>query len=130
MRSRVGRTRQPRSPFRVGMGDRACYCPDSADNEEWMEASAAPRPAAAPSRGLVSARLLRVASDEKLVALVRGGSEPAFEVIYDRHHRGTLSFCRHMLGTQEEAEDAVQHTFMAAYRHLLANDKDIQLRAW
>jgi len=31
---------------------------------------------------------LRVASDERLVELVRGGSEAAFEAIYDRHHRG------------------------------------------
>jgi RNA polymerase sigma factor (sigma-70 family) len=89
---------------------------------------------AAPARrgplGGVSARLLRVASDEKLVAAVRQGSQPAFEVLYDRHHRGILSFCRHMLGSREEAEDALQHTYMAAYKALLASDKDIQLKAW
>jgi RNA polymerase sigma factor (sigma-70 family) len=74
--------------------------------------------------------LLRVASDERLVAHVRGGSEAAFEVVYDRHHRGILAFCRHMLGSVEEAEDAVQHTFIAAYRDLVGSDKDIQLRPW
>jgi RNA polymerase sigma factor (sigma-70 family) len=95
-----------------------------------MEASAAPRPAAPRRAGLVSPRLLRVASDDKLVRLVRQGSQPAFEVLYDRHHRGILSFCRHMLGTREEAEDALQHTFMAAYRDMVASDKEIQLRAW
>jgi RNA polymerase sigma factor (sigma-70 family) len=95
-----------------------------------MEASAAPRPALPRRGGLVSPRLLRVASDDKLVALVRQGSQPAFEVVYDRHHRGILSFCRHMLGSREEAEDALQHTFMAAYRDLLGSDKPIQLRAW
>ena len=77
-----------------------------------------------------SPRLLRLADDDKLVAFVRGGSQAAFEVVYDRHHRGILSFCRHMLGTQHEAEDALQHTFMAAYRDLVGSDKDIQLRAW
>jgi RNA polymerase sigma factor (sigma-70 family) len=35
-----------------------------------------------------------------------------------------------MLGSREEAEDAVQHTFMAAYKDLLGSEKDIQLRAW
>jgi RNA polymerase sigma factor (sigma-70 family) len=80
--------------------------------------------------GFVSARLLKVASDERLVELVRQGSQPAFEVLYDRHHRGILAFCRHMLASREEAEDAVQHTFMAAYRDLLGSDKEIQLRAW
>jgi RNA polymerase sigma factor (sigma-70 family) len=78
----------------------------------------------------VSARLLRVASDEKLVAAVRQGSQPAFEVVFDRHNRGILSFCRHMLGSREEAEDALQHTFMAAYKALVESDKDIQLKAW
>src|SRR5918994_4036375 len=78
----------------------------------------------------VPARLLRLASDERLVDALRGGSEPAFEVIYTRHHRGVLSFCRHMLGSVEEAEDAVQHTFLAAYRDLLGSRKDIQLRPW
>ena len=74
--------------------------------------------------------LLRVASDERLVAHVREGSDMAFEVIYDRHHRGILGFCRHMLGSADEAEDALQHAFMAAYRDLMRSDKPIQLRPW
>jgi RNA polymerase sigma factor (sigma-70 family) len=74
--------------------------------------------------------LLRLASDERLVELLRGGSEAAFEALYSRHHRGILSFCRHMLGSAEEAEDAVQHTFLAVYRDLLGSRKDVQLRPW
>ena len=76
------------------------------------------------------ARLLRLASDEHLVDALRGGSEAAFEVIFTRHHRGVLSFCRHMLGSVEEAEDAVQHTFLAAYRDLVRSTKPIRLRPW
>jgi RNA polymerase sigma factor (sigma-70 family) len=96
-----------------------------------MEASAAPGPATGTRhRGLVPARLLRVASDDRLVDEVRKGSQRAFEVVYDRHHRGLLAFCRHMLTSREEAEDAVQHTFMAAYRDMASSDKPIQLRAW
>jgi RNA polymerase sigma factor (sigma-70 family) len=76
------------------------------------------------------AALLRVASDERLVELVRGGSEAAFEAIYDRHHRGILAFCRHMLASSDEGEDALQHTFMAAYRHLADGTAEIQLRPW
>ena len=74
--------------------------------------------------------LLRVASDERLVGHAREGSDVAFEVIYDRHHRGILGFCRHMLGSAEEAEDALQHAFMAAYRDLMHSDTPIQLRPW
>ena len=92
-----------------------------------MEATTGPRP---PKRLHVPARMLRLAADERLVALVRDGSEPAFEAMYERHHRGILAFCRHMLGSPQEAEDAVQHTFLAAYRNLLASEKPIVLRPW
>jgi RNA polymerase sigma factor (sigma-70 family) len=74
--------------------------------------------------------LLRFASDDRLVEHLRAGSEAAFETIFARHHRGVLAFCRHMLGSVEEAEDAVQHTFLAAYRDLVGSDKPIQLRPW
>ena len=74
--------------------------------------------------------LLRFASDDRLVEELRTGSEAAFEAIFARHHRGVLAFCRHMLGSVEEAEDAVQHTFLAAYRGLVRSDKPIQLRPW
>jgi RNA polymerase sigma factor (sigma-70 family) len=84
-------------------------------------------PARAPR---LPARVLRLASDDRLVEQVRAGSEPAFEVIFDRHHRGVLAFCRHMLGSAEEAEDAVQHAFMAAYRDIVGSGKPIQLRPW
>src|SRR3954468_3662516 len=100
------------------------------DDDLRMETSAASRPVPRPTAGARSAVLLRVASDERLVEHVRGGSEAAFEAIYDRHHRGILAFCRHMLASADEAEDALQHTFMAAYRHLMAGDAEIQLRPW
>jgi RNA polymerase sigma factor (sigma-70 family) len=100
------------------------------DNDWNMDASAASQPA--PLRPALpgSVRLLRLASDERLVEQVRVGSQAAFEAIFDRHHRGILAFCRHMLGSAEEAEDAVQHTFMAAYRDMVSSVKEIQLRAW
>jgi RNA polymerase sigma factor (sigma-70 family) len=64
------------------------------------------------------------------VARVRAGDERAFELVFDRYHRSLLAFCRHMLGANEEAEDALQHTFMAAYRALRATDRPIRLKAW
>lgn len=77
-----------------------------------------------------SPRLLRLVSDARLISLVREGNRAAFEALYDRHHRAILSFCRHVLGNMDEAEDAVQHTFVAAYSDLMASEKPIQLRAW
>lgn len=73
---------------------------------------------------------MRSDPDERLVALVRAGESAAFEELYDRYTPGLLSFCRHLLGTLDEAEDAVQHTFLAAHRALLRDDREIHLKAW
>ena len=54
---------------------------------------------------------------------VRAGSDRAFEVLFDRHYPRLLAFCRHLLGSVEEAEDAVQHTFLAAYRDLVGSQQ-------
>jgi RNA polymerase sigma factor (sigma-70 family) len=92
-----------------------------------MEAHAL-RPVPLGARKLGALR--RLASDDSLVAAVRAGRSDAFEGIFERYHPQILSFCRHMLASREEGEDAVQHTFMAAYTDLVASDKPIQLRPW
>jgi RNA polymerase sigma factor (sigma-70 family) len=75
-------------------------------------------------------RFPRGRSDDALVARVRAGDERAFELVFDRYHRGLLAFCRRMLASDEEAEDALQHTFMAAYRGLRSSERPILLKAW
>ena len=84
-----------------------------------------------PSSPLRSKRLLALAGDERLVAQMRSGNELAVEVAFERHGSAILSFCRHMLGSPHEAEDAVQHTFASAW-HALAreDDREIALKAW
>src|SRR4051812_2750140 len=77
-----------------------------------------------------SRRLLTPLADDRLVEQVRRGNDAAFEVIFDRHHRGILSFCRHMLASVEEAEDAVQHTFIQAYDSMRRSNREIKLKAW
>src|SRR5450755_740089 len=69
-------------------------------------------------------------TDEYLVAQVRAGEDSAFEAIYDRYARGLLAFCVQMLGSREAGEDALQLTFVAAYRALCRGDNDISLRPW
>ena len=76
------------------------------------------------------AALLRVASDERLVSELRAGSDRAFEVLFDRHYPRLLAFCRHLLGSVEEAEDAVQYSFLAAHRDLVESQKPIVARPW
>jgi RNA polymerase sigma factor (sigma-70 family) len=74
--------------------------------------------------------LLALAGDERLVEQIRRGNEAAFAVAFERHSGQILSFCRHMLGSREEAEDAVQHTFAAAYSNLLEDEREIRLKPW
>ena len=78
-----------------------------------------------------SRRLLALAGDERLVEQIRRGNEAAFEVAFERHGPAILGFCRHMLRSPEEAEDAVQHTFAAAHSDLLReSDREIMLKPW
>jgi RNA polymerase sigma factor (sigma-70 family) len=87
----------------------------------------------AGSNGVVAkgARLRRlVAADERLVARVRSGDPQAFAELYKRHCGELLSFCAYVLGSRHDAEDAVQTTFSAAYRALLAHERPIALRPW
>ena len=95
-----------------------------------MEAQAVPREAATGGNGMLSPRFLRLASDARLVALIRAGNAAAFEAVYDRYQGQIMSFCRHMLGDPEEAADAVQHTFLAAYNAIVSSEKTLLLRAW
>ncbi|MGH2781836.1 MAG: sigma-70 family RNA polymerase sigma factor, partial [Thermoleophilaceae bacterium] len=84
-----------------------------------------------PFRQLGSRRLLALAGDDRLVDQIRRGSEAAFAVAFERHGPAVLGFCRHMLGSPEEAEDAVQHTFAAAYRDLQRDgERSIALKPW
>ena len=80
--------------------------------------------------GPTSPRLLAQLGDERLVAYVRRGNDAAFAAIYDRHHRGLLSFCRHMLGSRDEAEDALQQVFVAAYDNLRRDVRPVALKPW
>ncbi len=69
-------------------------------------------------------------SDEYLVTRLRAGDNAAFEAIYDRYARGLLAFCVHMLGSREAAEDALQLTFVSAFRALRGGERNIALRPW
>src|SRR5690349_17082045 len=93
-----------------------------------MEAQSLPH-----ARGLSlprSRRLLAALGDDRLVEQVRRGNEAAFDVIFERYHRGVLSFCRHMLASVEEAEDAVQHTFIQAYDSMRRSPRELKLKPW
>ena len=71
-----------------------------------------------------------LATDDQLVAAIRGNDPAAFEALYERHQRELLSFCLYMLGSRADAEEALQVTFTSAYRALLADERPVALRPW
>jgi RNA polymerase sigma factor (sigma-70 family) len=74
--------------------------------------------------------LLRLQSDERLIALVRRGNHGAFEALVSRYTTRLLAFCRHMLGSREDAEDVLQEVFAAAYNAIAADERPINVRPW
>jgi RNA polymerase sigma factor (sigma-70 family) len=60
----------------------------------------------------------------------RAREERSFEALFKRYHAPLLSYCRHMLGDQDEAEDALQQTFIRAHRALRGGTQPRELRPW
>jgi RNA polymerase sigma factor (sigma-70 family) len=79
-------------------------------------------------RGTVS--LLRLQSDERLIALIRRGRHSAFEALMSRYQLRLLAFCHHMLRSREDAEDVLQEVLAAALRAILADEREINVRPW
>ncbi len=95
-----------------------------------MEAGALRAPAAI-NRISVTVPLLRLRSDEQLVALFRAGNDGAFSVIHDRYRQRLFAYARQMLGgSRQDAEDALQDVFLRAYSSLRGSDRPVSLRAW
>jgi RNA polymerase sigma factor (sigma-70 family) len=60
----------------------------------------------------------------------RAKDERSFEAMFRRHHAPLLSYCRHMLGDRDEAEDALQQAFIRAHRAMLGGTKPREVRPW
>ena len=79
----------------------------------------------------IGSPLLRLRSDDQLVALFREGNDEAFRVIHDRYRQRLFAYTRQMLpSSRQDAEDALQDVFVRAYSGLRANDRELALRAW
>ncbi len=74
--------------------------------------------------------LLRLQSDERLIVLVRRGNNAAFETLVARYQSRLLAFCRHMLGSREDAEDVLQEVFAASFNAIIADERTIHVRPW
>ena len=76
--------------------------------------------------------LLRLRSDEQLLALFRGGHDEAFRVLHDRYRQRLFAYVRQMLSasTRQDAEDVLQDVFVRAYGALRNDNREMNVRAW
>jgi RNA polymerase sigma-70 factor (ECF subfamily) len=70
------------------------------------------------------------AADAQIVRAVLGGDTEAFGVLVDRYHERCLRLALHILGSREDAEDAVQESFLRAYRFLGGYREREKFAAW
>src|ERR1700742_1130353 len=97
-----------------------------------MEASAIHIPAGGVPRRHTGLGLLRLRSDEQLIAAFRHGDDEAFRVLYDRYRQRLFAYVRQMLsaGTRQDAEDVLQDVFVRASGALRADAREMNVRAW
>lgn len=75
--------------------------------------------------------LTDTATDQRLVAQVRAGSDEAYEAIVVRYREPLLGFAAKLLGgSHADAEDVVQDAFIRALPALRASDRAMVLRPW
>ena len=75
-------------------------------------------------------RALACASDDRLSLLIAAGDREAFAIAYDRHFAALVRYCRGILLSREDAEDAAQAAMVEALRTLPDKPARINLRAW
>jgi RNA polymerase sigma factor (sigma-70 family) len=96
-----------------------------------MEASAIHAPAGV-SRLPHGLGLLRLRTDEQLLALFRSGNDEAFRVLHDRYRQRLFAYVRQMLtaSSRQDAEDVLQDVFVRAYGALRNDAREMNVRAW
>jgi RNA polymerase sigma-70 factor (ECF subfamily) len=69
-------------------------------------------------------------SSNDLIAAARRGDEAAFERLIEPHRRELLAHCYRMLGSIQDAEDALQESLLRAWRGLAKFEGRSSLRSW
>ncbi len=79
------------------------------------------------SRGLL---LWRGGADERLARAAGDGDADAFAAIYERYNRPLYAYCRSIVRHDDDALDALQTTFTAAWSALRRGGRAAPLRPW
>src|SRR3712207_4949661 len=73
---------------------------------------------------------LSVLEDVDLISKARGGNADAFRIIMQRHNRRLYRVARGVTGSDLEAEDVVQESYLRAFTHLHTFRGEAQLSTW
>ena len=68
--------------------------------------------------------------DKDVVEAILAGETDQFSLLVRRYYRPLLHLAENRLGRLDVAEDAVQDTFLAAYRSLTTYKPEFQFRTW
>ena len=68
--------------------------------------------------------------DSELLADGRNGDGQALSELFERHYSSSIRVARAILGSDEEAFDAVQSAYLAAFEHLRSFRGDAQFKTW
>ncbi|QDS36623.1 RNA polymerase sigma factor [Brevibacillus brevis] len=67
---------------------------------------------------------------ERLLKEIKSGSLDQYEIIIDHYQQPIFTYCYHMLGHRQDAEDAVQEVLFRAYEHLEQYTYSLSFSAW
>lgn len=67
---------------------------------------------------------------EAIVVKVQEGDSEAFAILIHHFERQIYSYCYYLLGSREEAEDALQEIFIQAYRNINQYKRNTNFAAW
>jgi RNA polymerase sigma-70 factor (ECF subfamily) len=70
------------------------------------------------------------ANDAAVVAQVRSGDSGAFRGLVERHSRSIFRLAYRMTGSEQDAEDVVQETFLRAYRQIGRFELRSSFKTW
>lgn len=69
-------------------------------------------------------------TDEQIAILVQNGEKEVFGVVIDRFEKPLCAFIYRMLGDKENCADALQETFLKAYKNINSFDPQRKFSSW
>jgi RNA polymerase sigma-70 factor (ECF subfamily) len=71
-----------------------------------------------------------LSEDPRLIEEFRRGDSNSLETLIEKHWKKVFNFCWRLLGNREDAEEATQRTFIAAFRNIKKFRGDSSFKTW